>query len=463
MSCHLPRLGFALACAIATPAVAQDGQYDPRFGNYLPGRTLHQPLADNPAQAWAMAVMPDGRLVLAGSSMAIRLGASGVPDPTFGNGAFEVEGMFAVQPFGPQTGFLSPSAVLRQADGKLLFVGSAEGTDFRHRLVACRTSVDGILDLSYGDGGCAAYVVEQGHDAYAGGAALDPAGGVVIAGYGYFTFGQKIVVVRLRADGTLDTGYGTNGRTVILRFDELAGSEGYQQPTAIAIDAQGRAVVVGDSGPANVHDFAIARLGADGFLDPAFGDGGVRTVDFAGQLQGDVAYAVAVQRSGRILVAGYAAFSGTDAGMAVLALTDAGEVDADFGNLTGRRIVWPVASSAYAYATGIAVQNDGRIVLGGYAENPADGGAAGLDMAVMRLHADGTGPDASFAAAGVFMAGFDLGTAEDFSNDDHLQAITLQGNRIVAAGGADDDWPDAWFTAIRLTEDRVFADGAELP
>lgn len=460
MSGRLRRFGFALACAIAAPVLAQDGQYDPRFGNYLPGRMLHQPIPDNSAQAWAMAVIPDGRLVLAGDTMAIRLGTSGVPDPTFGNGAFGVDGVFAVQPFGQQAGFLSTSAVLRQADGKLLFAGSAEGTDFRYRLVACRTSADGILDTSYGNGGCAGYMVEQGRDSYLADAALDAAGRVVLAAYGHFTFGNRIVVVRLRPDGTLDTNYGTNGRTVILRFDELAGGVTYQQSYGLAIDAAGRAIVVGDTGPANVHDFAIARLDADGFLDPAFGDGGARIVDFAGQQQNDVAFDVAVQRSGRILVSGYASFAGSDAGMAVLALTDDGDLAPDFGNLTGRSVVWPVANTAYAFATTLAIQDDGRIVLAGYAENPADGGAAGQDMAVVRLHADGTGPDASFAVAGVFMAGFDLGSAGE-SRDDRLYCMGLQGNRIVAAGGAEDDWPDAWFSAIRLTEDRLFADGVE--
>jgi uncharacterized delta-60 repeat protein len=462
MSGLLRRSGFVLACALAAPVLAQDGQYDPRFGNYLPGRTLHQPLPDSSGQAWAMAVMPDGRLVLAGDAMSIRFGASGVPDLSFGNGAFGVEGVFAVQPFGAQAGFLSPSAVLRQADGKLLFAGSAEGTDFRSRWVVCRTSADGILDTSYGDGGCTGYVVEQGHDAYVAAAALDHAGRVVLAGYGYFTFGSRIVVARLRPDGSLDTSYGTNGRTVVLRFEELAGIQTYEQPYGLAIDATGRAIVVGDTGPANVHDFGVARLGADGLLDPAFGDGGARVVDFAGQQQTDMAYAVAVQRSGRILVAGFASFAGTDAGMAVLALTDAGDVDPGFGNLAGRSIVWPVATTAYAFATSLAIQNDGRIVLGGYAENPADGGAAGQDVAVVRLHADGTGPDAGFATGGVFMAGFDLGSAAE-SSDDRLYCIGLQGNRIVAAGGAEDDWPDGWFSAIRLTEDRVFADGAERP
>ncbi|HEX7770591.1 MAG TPA: hypothetical protein VF422_11250 [Dokdonella sp.] len=463
MSRTLQSFAFVLACAGACAASAQDGQFDPRFGNYLPGRTLHQVLADTRQEAWALALQADGRVLLAGTYMAIRLGASGLPDPAFGNGAFGTEGVFAVQPFGIGTGFLRASAVLVQADGKVLWAGSAEGPDFRNRFVACRTSADGELDPGYGQDGCFDYVVEPGHAADITAAALDRAGRLVVAGSGSFSFGQKIVVARVRTDGTLDTGYGTNGRTVILRFDEVAGGEGYQAAYGLAIDAQGRAIVVGDSGPANVHDFAIARLDADGFPDASFGNGGVRTIDFAGQQQTDTAYQVVVQRSGRILVSGYASYSGTQPGMAVLALTPEGDLDPAFGNLAGRSIVWPVTTSAYAIARGLAVQNDGRIVLAGYADNPASGGAAGQDLVVVRLGADGTGPDTRFGSGGVFMAGFDLGSPGDTGTDDRLHGIALQGNRVLAAGGASDDWPDGWFAAIRLTEDRIFADGAEPP
>lgn len=465
MSTNLRRIAFAFACLVAAPAVAQDGGYDPRFGNYLPGRTLHRPLPDNMGQvARSIAVMPDGRLVLGGHAAVIRLDASGMPDPSFGNTAFGAEGAFAVQPFGAQAGVLDVDTVLRQADGRLLIVGSAEASDSRHRIVACLTSADGVLDAGYGVGGCADYVVEQGRETLVAGAALDPSGRLVLAAYGTFSFGSRIVVVRLHSDGTLDTSYGTNGRTVIVRFDELAGGETRQVPKALAIDAQGRAIVVGDSVTSNAYDFAIARLGSDGFLDASFGDGGVRVVDFAGQQQPDGAFALALQRSGRILVAGGASYTGTSVGMAVLALTDAGDVDETFGNLVGgRSITWPFAVSAYAYAVSIAVQGDGRIVLAGHGRNPADGGAAGQDVAIVRLHADGTGPDTSFATAGVFVAGFNLGMGSSYTRDDRVNAVALQGNRIVAAGFADDDASESWFSAIRLTEDRVFADGVEAP
>ena len=46
---------------------------------YLDRREQQLSIADDASeQAWAMAVMPDGRLVLASNSMVVRLGASGV-------------------------------------------------------------------------------------------------------------------------------------------------------------------------------------------------------------------------------------------------------------------------------------------------------------------------------------------------------------------------------------------------
>ena len=455
--------GFVGALLCCADLSAQDGSYDDHFGNYLPGRTLHQSLEDSLEGAYALAVLPDGRLVLAGSYQAIRLGASGVPDAGFGNGAFDVDGVFAVQPFGPTTGFLDIVAVLRQADGKLLFAGSAEATDFRMHYVVCRTSTDGQLDAGYGNAGCTSYQVEAGTSANGAAAALDAAGRVVLVGDGYFSFGEKMVVVRFRTDGLLDTAFGTNGRSVILRFGEIGGSGNYDKAEGIAIDRDGRIVVVGDTGPANVHDFAIARLRADGLLDTTFGDGGARIVDFAGQHETDVAYAVALQRNGRILVAGYATYGVAQPAMAVLGLTSEGDIDASFGNLDGRWVVWPYSSSNYAFATAIVVQQDGRIVLGGYAQNPYGGEETGQDMVIARLQADGYGLDTGFATSGVFLGGFDLGTTAGNSNDDRLHALGLQGNRIIGVGTARANWPNSSFVAIRLNEDRLFGDGWETP
>lgn len=456
-----------MLCALVSlaRARAQDGLYDVHFGNYLPGRTLYQGLASDLEGAYAAIVLPDGRLVLTGSYSSIRLGASGVPDPAFGNSAFGADGMLALQPFGPQGGYLAQYSVARQADGKLLFAGAAAGTDFQYRYAACRTSADGALDASYGDAGCAGYQVETNTNAYGQSAALDAAGRLVVAGWGYFSFGEKIVLVRFDTNGMLDTSFGTNGRTVILRFGEIEGVETYDSLGGIAIDAAGRIVVVGDTGPANVHDFAIARLGADGILDTTFGDGGARIVDFGGEQQNDAATSVVIECSGRIIAAGYANYPGaTKPGMALLGLTADGDIDTAFGNGSGKFVAWVNGTSAYAYAYGVAIQQDGRIVMAGYAENPANSGYDGQDMAIMRVMPDASALDPSFATLGVFTGGFDLGTdTDDTSRNDQLLDVVLQGGRIVAVGGARGNWPNESFAAIRLTQDRIYTDGFELP
>jgi uncharacterized delta-60 repeat protein len=441
------------------------GLYDDRFGNYLPGRSLFQGIANDLEEAYAISVMPDGCLVLAGDYSAIRLSETGVPDESFGNHGFGVEGMFAIQPYGATAGFLSPNAIARQADGKLLFAGSAEGPDFRFHFAVCRTTADGVPDTNYGDNGCATYPVESGRVAYGTSAALDSSGRLVLGGWGYFSFGQKMVVVRFDANGDVDESFGTNGRTVLLRFGEIAGVETSDELGALAFDASGRILVVGEAGPPNHGDFAVARLDADGRLDTSFGDGGARLVDVAGQGLYDSATAVAVQRSGRILVGGYAAFpNSSQSAMTVAALTPSGEIDTSFGVLPGVFNVWPYGSTAYAYCYALAVQQDGSIVMSGYTANPNDGGTHGQDMAIVRVTPDGHALDGTFATFGVFTGGFDLGTDTDnTARDDRLMAVALQDNRIVAAGGARATWPNESYAAIRLTQDRLFVDGFDPP
>ena len=458
-------LAIAFAgCALAGTPLPRDGVYDDLFGSYLPGRTLFQGIEDDTEAAYGVHAQPDGRLVLAGGYGAIRLGASGVPDASFGNSAFGVAGMLGIQPLGASAGYLYPIAVVGQPDGKLVIVGSAEDENFRFIYAVCRTSADGVPDLSYGENGCATYAVETGSQQYAAAAAVDAQGRVVVGGWGNFSFGDKMVVVRFTTGGTLDQTFGTNGRTVLLRFGEIAG-ESSDELGAITFDANQRILVAGKATLSSDADFAVARLGVDGRLDASFGDGGARLVDVMGQHLYDGANAIAMQRSGRILVGGFAHFPSTSqVGMTVVGLTPSGDVDTSFGHANGEFIVWPYASSAYALCYGLVVQQDGKVVMVGYTDNPDNLGAAGQDMAIVRLMPNGDALDGTFAASGVFTDGFNLGTeADSLSRFDRLMAATLQGNRIVAVGGARGNWPNESFAAIRLTEDNLLADGFEIP
>lgn len=73
---------------------------------------------------------------------------------------------------------------------------------------------------------------------------------------------------------------------------------------AVAETTAGRVVAVGQFGEVSTSDFALARYVAKGALDPTFGSGGKVTTSFTDD--SDVARAVAVQADGKIVVGGIA-------------------------------------------------------------------------------------------------------------------------------------------------------------
>src|SRR5205085_424585 len=94
----------------------------------------------------------------------------------------------------------------------------------------------------------------------------------------------------------------------------------YDDARGVAIQADGRIVAAGyvANGPASDeginYDFALARYNPDRTLDDTFGGDGKVTTDFAGGT--DVVNAVAVQRDGRIIAAGFTSAQTVDFALA---------------------------------------------------------------------------------------------------------------------------------------------------
>ena len=118
---------------------------------------------------------------------------------------------------------------------------------------------------------------------------------------------------------------------------------------------------------------ALARFTTTGAFDPTFGTGGKVMTAVQGD---DYGYGVALQADGRIVVGG-ASYNPT-ADMLALRYNPDGSLDATFGS-GGKAVVslYPAANDG-AYA--VAVQPDGNIVLAGWAASPG-----GNDFAVVRL------------------------------------------------------------------------------
>jgi uncharacterized delta-60 repeat protein len=159
-----------------------------------------------------------------------------------------------------------------------------------HEFGLARFNSNGSLDTTFSADG----IAQTGFPVQA--LAIDGAGRIVAAGYW--------TVARYNPDGSPDTSFDGDGSV----------STGFYGQ-AVLQDKSGRIVVAGYAGDYPGYDFVVARYDPDGSLDTTFSDDGRATTDFAGA--GDTGYAVALDRSGRIVMAGAAIVSSGDQDLAV--------------------------------------------------------------------------------------------------------------------------------------------------
>lgn len=150
---------------------------------------------------------------------------------------------------------------------------------------------------------------------------------------------------------------------------------------------------------------------AVGTLDPKFNGTGHREYALLGQKDAQAATAVAVQADGKIVAVGVFAFGNAHANAMAIRLNPDGSLDRTFGN-DGRAVI-DATGGIEQVANSVAIQSDGKILLGGYA-NYNDGVGAGndKDFLAIRLNSDGT-VDTTFDGNGVALINFGGGGTND--------------------------------------------------
>jgi uncharacterized delta-60 repeat protein len=228
--------------------------------------------------------------------------------------------------------------------------------------------------------------------------------------------------------GVLTAGFGASGIAALSPSSGAANDIGY----AAVVQPDGLVVVAGacDMGGLTGQDICVERLLANGMLDPAFGSGGVATTAIAPTTGSDIAYAVALQGDGRIVVAGSCSMGGGTGPDVCLAryLTN-GTPDPGFG--TSGVVSTPIGPGTRAdFARGVAIQSDGKIVVAGYCDM---GATNGIDACLARYTTTGALDTTGFGTGGIVSTATAAGAANDYAYSVAIQAD----GRIVVAGACD--------------------------
>ncbi len=308
-----------------------------------------------------------------------------------------------------------------QADGKIVVAGYARFAGKRDVLVA-RFNANGGIDRSFGTSGYVTYGGAGDGTDIGFGIAIQGDGKIVVVGEALHQRSQDALLLRYNKDGTLDDSFGTAG---VFVYNGGAGKA--DKGFAVAIAQDGGIVLTGSSIIAAKEDVLVLKVDRDGKLDASFGRNGVATYSGPGD-ESDYGNSVVVQPDGRIVIVG-ASIMGSQFDILVLRMNADGSLDTTFAG--DGATTYGRSGDRYDYAWGAAIQPDGKIVLAGATSNGTDN-----DGLLVRFLPDGT-LDVGFAAGGVFAFAVP-GAAED-----SLAAVALQADgRIVAAGHSNDGTND---------------------
>ncbi|PWT95987.1 MAG: hypothetical protein C5B52_16725 [Bacteroidetes bacterium] len=338
-----------------------DGSLDPAFGT---GGIVTLPFGVSGDGVKGVTVQSDGSIVLVGYyffsqqlvGVVYRLTSGGLMDPNFNNGSM----VFVVN--------YRPKAVAITSTGKIV--------------VACDNGIfklkpNGALDLTFGTNG----TLNTGSTITNTCLLVQPDNKIVVGG---IILSQQAprqsMVRRYTTAGLPDQSFGIEGVINVSTGNEDTEIFG------VAIQTDNKIVVAGCYDVYNngwQTKGLIERLNSTGFLDNTFSGNGKQTIVFTNY---DILYSVAVQDNGRIVATGFALpETGPHAGaheIALCRLNADGTFNTNFGTNGKVMTYWP---NTYADMYSVAIQADGKIVVGG--------SAAGFGAA--RYLATGSNPPAA--------------------------------------------------------------------
>ncbi|MCA9935514.1 MAG: hypothetical protein KC415_16375, partial [Anaerolineales bacterium] len=412
---------------VALAQLNDDGSLDINFGS---GGLTQNDLTGYYEIVHDVAVLPSGEIVVTGffdnfntaDFFVARYISTGFLDDSFGGGIGYVQTDIA-------GGYDTANALVVQPGGELVVAGQG-GTN----IALARYATDGTPDPNFDDDGKVLTPLGNGPDS-AKALALQDDGKVVVASYATDPNGLALFAInRMNSDGSPDNGFGING----VAYVDFAGLT-EDQVHAVAVQPDGKILLGGASVNQNYDSyFALARLNEDGTPDTTFGSGGVITHSVLLSYPHDSLSDLTVLADGRIIAVGYSSDSGGEVSFpTILGYRSNGDLDTAFGN--GGQII--ITDGFGGEATAVAVQPDGKIVVGGYLSNSSD------DFMLLRLNEDGSF-DSQFGDGGIVNT--DVYSGYDIINDVLIQP---DGKILVAGEVSRSDYMGSYFGIARYNND----------
>jgi uncharacterized delta-60 repeat protein len=179
---------------------------------------------------------------------------------------------------------VSASAMVLQSDGKIVVVGTVRhnANPYISYWVLARYKTDGSLDSNFGGNGNGTINTKIGYYAYyngpisqANGIAVQPDGKIVVVGYAYVNGSYRIAVARYLPSGTPDASFGPYSNGSLV-VQSPGGSYAFAYAVAVQ-PSDNKILLVGQAYVSGSYEYALVRLTTSGAPDSGFGTNGFVT------------------------------------------------------------------------------------------------------------------------------------------------------------------------------------------
>ena len=351
--------GFCLDIGLCATRYNPDGTLDASFGGTGKLPQVFVPNAANVTPS--LALLPGGKFLLAGTCFDLgdndfcvfRFNADGSVDNTFAASGS------TITPIG--SAHDRARAILTQPDGKIVVAGTCNNgvnSDF----CAARYLPNGTPDTSFGSAGKVITAFSNRDDAV-NAAVLQPDGKLVLVGSCNNGTTTDVCALRYEINGTLDASFGSGGKLIT-----VVGS-GNSDASAVALQPDGKLLISAQCVTVSKNDFCTLRYNANGTPDASFGTSGTLVTSVS--TGNDFVTAMTLQPDGKLILAGHCAVSG-QLDFCAVRTTAAGALDTTFG--TGGKLITAISNGATPatsndFLTAMALQPDGKLLLAGYCRN----------------------------------------------------------------------------------------------